>query len=66
MTIRELLAGLETETNEKLKVVAINVKTEEIATYSRSDIDMDEYYGWEDRQIAFWGVNGDRVILYLK
>ena len=64
MTIRELLAGLETETNEKLKVVAINVETKEIAVYTRSDIDLEEYRGWEDARVAFWGVNDNRVIIY--
>ena len=66
MTLTELLKDLETETNENLKAIAIDTKAHEIATYSRSDIDMEEYRGWEDRQIAFWGVNGDRVILYLE
>ena len=64
MTIRELLAGLETETNENLKVVAINVETEEIAVYTRSDIGLEEYRGWEDARVAFWGVNDNRVIIY--
>ena len=64
MTIQELLAGLETESNEKLKVVVFNVEDGEIATYTRSDIDLKEYRGWEHMPVAFWGVCGDRVIIH--
>lgn len=64
MTIQELLAGLETESNEKLKVVVFNVEDGEIAVYTRSDIDLEEYRGWENLRVAFWGVNGDRVIIH--
>lgn len=64
MTIQELLAGLETESNEKLKVVVFNVEDGEIATYTRSDIDLEEYRGWENLRVAFWGVNADRVIIH--
>ena len=64
MTIQELLAGLETESNEKLKVVVFNVEDGEIAVYTRSDIDLKEYRGWEDLRVAFWGVNADRVIIH--
>ena len=64
MTIQELLAGLETESNEKLKVVVFNVEDGEIAVYTRSDIDLKEYRGWENLRVAFWGVNGDRVIIH--
>ena len=66
MTVTELLKNLETETNENLKAIAIDTKAHKIVTYSRSDINMAIYYGWENRQIAFWGVSGDRVILYLE
>ena len=64
MTIQELLAGLETESNEKLKVVVFNVEDGEIAVYTRSDIDLEEYRGWENLRVAFWGVNADRVIIH--
>lgn len=64
MTIQKLLAGLETESNEKLKVVVFNVEDGEIATYTRSDIDLEEYRGWENLRVAFWGVNADRVIIH--
>lgn len=64
MTIKELLAGLETESNEKLKVVVFNVEDGEIAVYTRSDIDLEEYRGWESLRVAFWGVNADRVIIH--
>ena len=64
MTIQELLAGLETASNEKLKVVVFNVEDGEIATYTRSDIDFKEYRGWEHMPVAFWGVNADRIIIH--
>lgn len=64
MTVKELLALLETETNENLKAVVVNVQQNEIAVYSRSDIDLEEYRGWENLKIAFWGVSENRVIIY--
>lgn len=64
MTVKELLALLETETNENLKAVVVNVQQNEIAVYSRSDIDLEEYHGWENLKIAFWGVSENRVIIY--
>lgn len=64
MTVKELLALLETETNENLKAVVVNVQQNEIAVYSRSDIDLKEYRGWENLKIAFWGVSENRVIIY--
>lgn len=65
MTVKELLSGLETETNENLRAVVMDVAAGEIATYTRSDIDLEEYNGWEDAQIRFWSVSNDRVIIYL-
>ena len=65
MTVKELLSLVETETNESLKAVAINVEDGEIATYTRSDIDLEEYYGWEDCEIKFWGIRENRIIMYL-
>ena len=66
MTIKELLSGLETETNPKIKVFAVDVGSSEIAQYPAWNIDNEEYYGWEDKKVKFWSVTDGNLILYLE